>query len=217
MREREYVKGLLASLLQSGTLTRSDAILVVGAHVAEDELFTEMGFQNVLLTNIQPFADKTRNRSEVQDAMHLKYVDNSFQFGVVLNSLHHMSRPHLALTELYRVSSKGVLGLESNDCWFLRLLVRMNLTLDYELSIDGTQDPNYIYRWTKRELEKTIHSFSPHSLGKVDYHYSFHLPTEGITRLLGLVFLPLLLLLKAARQTNTFAFVLHKSHETKTS
>jgi hypothetical protein len=210
MREKEYVKGLLRALQQKGTIELSDSIIVVAAHFAEDELLRELGFTNVILTNIQPLEGKLSYPFRVQNAMRLEYDDNAFKLGIVLNSLHHMSKPHLALTELYRVAAKGVLGLEANDSLFMRLLVRFGLTTDYELSIDGTDNPNYIYRWTEREIEKTINSFQPHSFTKIRYFYSFHLPMSGFSRVLGIIFYPLLVLLRFAKQTNTFGFFVQK-------
>ena len=214
MREKEYIKDLLRSLLKDGTIGLDDSVIVVGAHVAEDELLRELGFSNVLLTNIQPVDGTLSYPFAMQDATRLPYDDNSFKVGIVLNSLHHMSRPHLALTELYRVAAKGVLGLESNDSPFMRLLVWSGLTKDDELSIDGTDDPNYVYRWTEREIEKTINSFRPHSFAKVDYFYSFHLPMEGMARALGLICYPLLRMLRFAKQTNTFGFFIRKRQAT---
>lgn len=210
MREKEYVKKLLRSLLRHGTIQRSDAIIVVGALAAEAQLLQDLGFTNALLTNIQPVEGVGAYPFALQNALRLEYADNSFQVGIVLNSLHHMSRPHLALTELYRVSAKGVLVLESNDSLFMRALVRSGLTTDDEHSLDGTDSPNYIYRWTEREIEKTINSFQPHSFSRVDYFYSFHLPMDGLAKALGIICYPLLMLLKAAKQTNTLAFFVRK-------
>ena len=86
------------------------------------------------------------------------------------------------LLEMYRVSSKGVLAFESRDSLLMRVLAHFNLTQTYEHAavhfndskcggVDNTDIPNYVYRWTEREIEKTIQSFSP--LYEHIYIYSY--------------------------------------------
>ncbi len=83
---------------------------------------------------------------------------------------------------------------------------------------ENTSTPNYVYRWTEREVEKTLASFAPHARHRVRYFREFELPqilldtdrgararvleivrpvVRGITRLLP-------------RQANLFAFVIEK-------
>ena len=40
--------------------------------------------------------------------------------------------------------------------------------------------PNYVYRWTERELEKTIASYAPHASPRVRFFHEFELPVEDL-------------------------------------
>jgi hypothetical protein len=42
--------------------------------------------------------------------------------------------------------------------------------------VDDTAVPNYIYRWTERDLEKTIATFAPHVQHRFHYRYGVALP-----------------------------------------
>jgi len=73
---------------------------------------------------------------------------------------------------MVRVSAQHVFFVEPNDSWALRLLTRLNLSFPYELAAvaaheylhGGMRDgpiPNYIYRWTAREVEKSVAAYHP--------------------------------------------------------
>jgi hypothetical protein len=49
--------------------------------------------------------------------------------------------------------------------------------------VEDTLVPNYVYRWTEREVLKTILSFAPHAEPQIDFRYGHALPaTSGSTR-----------------------------------
>jgi len=73
---------------------------------------------------------------------------------------------------MVRVSRQHVFFVEPNDSWALRTLARLGFSFPYELAAvaaheylhGGMRDgpvPNYIYRWTGREVEKTVASYHP--------------------------------------------------------
>lgn len=86
------------------------------------------------------------------DAESLAFPDDSFDWAVVRDGLHHLARPVKGLYELERVSREGFAILEGQDSWLVRLLVRMGLGDDW--------DPagGYVYRFSRRELTKILSS-----------------------------------------------------------
>lgn len=104
-----------------------------------------------------------------QDAENLTYANGSFDVAVVHAGLHHCYSPHRALLEMYRVSRKQAIAFESRDSFLMRTAVRLGLTLDCEIDaivgdkggVAETGVPNFVYRWTEREVEKVIASFDP--------------------------------------------------------
>ena len=83
-----------------------------------------------------------------------------------------MDRPHQAVCEMYRVAKKTVLFIEAQDSFLMRLAVRFGLVTEYEMNairdsgglrggVNDTPIPNYVYRWTEREVEKMIRSLDP--------------------------------------------------------
>jgi SAM-dependent methyltransferase len=150
--------------------------------------------------------------SNGEDAQALPYEDMSFDFAFVSDGLHHCSRPHAALAEMYRVARHGIIVVESRDSMLVRLAVRLGLTQDYEVSaveshggrrggVNDTAVPNHVYRWTEREFEKTLRSLDPTGPIHFRYLYAVSLPDRlarlrplqrPVSRLVG-------------RQANTFA------------
>jgi hypothetical protein len=40
--------------------------------------------------------------------------------------------------------------------------------------------PNFIYRWTESEVEKTIASYAPHAPHRIHYYYGLRIPEERL-------------------------------------
>ena len=185
-----FVKSTVERLLREGVLTRDATILAVAAAEAERDLFEELGFREVTISNLD---DRLRGDEfapfawSYQDAQALTFEDASFDFAFVSDGLHHCDSPHRALLEMYRVARRGVLVFESRDSLVMRLANRLNLTPSYELEavvgndfshggVNNTAVPNYIYRWTEREFEKTIRSHNPTGPHGFRYFYGLNLP-----------------------------------------
>lgn len=108
-----------------------------------------------------------------ENAEHLSFPDNHFDFVLCKESYHHFPRPMIALYEMIRVAKKGVILIEPNDIstidpyhntlssafyWFLFSLKQWLKTrvgkpraiLPHRYEISG----NYVYTISSREIEK---------------------------------------------------------------
>jgi hypothetical protein len=106
------------------------------------------------------------------DAENIALPDESYPTVFAHAVLHHCRSPQKALGEMVRVSRKHVFFVEPNDSWALRLLVRLGYSFPYELAAvadnghvcGGLRNgpiPNYIYRWTERDVKKAISAYHP--------------------------------------------------------
>ena len=99
-----------------------------------------------------------------QNAELLTFADQSFDYVLCKESYHHFPRPMLALYEMLRVSSKGVVLIEPGDRFVSYSLIRRFWTsaVDSLLSLLNKGVPrhsfeefgNYVYCISRRELEK---------------------------------------------------------------
>jgi SAM-dependent methyltransferase len=158
-----------------------------------------------------------------QDAEHLTYEDKSFDIVVVHAGLHHCYSPHRALLEMYRVARKCVVAFESRDNLLIRTAVRLGLTVDYEVDsvangkggVAETGIPNFIYRWTEREVIKTIASFDPERPPQAKFFYDLRLPLQrlsGRSRAIVALIEPASKIIARVlpKQCNEFAFAIFK-------
>lgn len=221
-RERFY-RRVVGELLERGVLTRDHALVVVGGGELDRSVLASHGFLNVTLTNLDP------GQGDVEDAEALSYVDGSFDFGIVSAALHHCRSPHRALLELYRVARVAAIALESRDSSLMRLAVRLGAVDEYELAavaahglqsggVANTSTPNYVYRWSEREVEKTVASFAPHARHRIHFFREFELPealvaSDRSTRVAVLrAATPFVSAITRVlpRQANLFAFAIEK-------
>jgi ubiquinone/menaquinone biosynthesis C-methylase UbiE len=125
----------------------------------------------------------------MQDVERLGYQDRAFDFVVVHQGLHHCHSPHRGLLEMYRVARRGVLAFEPRDTRLVRLGVRLGFGQEYEIAavagnglrsggVGNSATPNFIYRWTEREIEKTIRTFRPEGRAGIRYFSALRVPKE---------------------------------------
>jgi SAM-dependent methyltransferase len=211
-----FYERVLRALLQRGVVQRDSRVLVVAGGDVDREAFAATGFTNVVVTNLDA------GEEERQDAEALSYPDDSFDLAVISAGLHHCASPHRALLELYRVGRVGLLALEARDSALMRLAQRAGVVDEYELTAVAANDfssggvrnsatPNYVYRWTEREVEKTIASAAPQRRHRFLYFRELELPVS-VLELGGrarwrLAAAPLKLVTRVfPRQANLFAF-----------
>jgi SAM-dependent methyltransferase len=180
----------LRDLVNSGVLDEKMSILVGAGGVADRNVFVEHGFRDVTITNVDETMtseDCEPYRWERQDVEALTYPDEAFDWAVVSAGLHHCRSPHRGLLELYRVARRGVLAIESRDSALMRAAIRVGVIDEYELEavaanafrsggVRNTPVPNYVYRWTEREVQKTIASHAPHARHTLLWFHELELP-----------------------------------------
>jgi ubiquinone/menaquinone biosynthesis C-methylase UbiE len=169
---------------------KNASILVCGGGLFDKSILESLGCSDVVISNLDE-----RDSAELflpykwdfQDAQDLNYDDNAFDYVIIHAAIHHTPMPHKTLTELYRVARDSVLIFESRDSLLIRALVQIGVTEEYETAavyfsdfkyggVNNTEIPNYVYRWTEREVLKTLNSYSPEFTHKVNFYYSTAIP-----------------------------------------
>ncbi len=86
------------------------------------------------------------------DAESLCFSEQSFDWVVVREGLHHLARPIKGLYEMERVAREGIAILEGQDSFAVRVLAKLGL--------GENSDPagGYVYRFGRRELFKIFSS-----------------------------------------------------------
>ncbi len=164
----------LGKYLDLCAVDRSQTVLVLGGEQEDLDILTACGFESIALSNLGP-------AGLALDAESIDLKDDSYTTVFAHAVLHHCRSPHKALGEMLRVAQRTVIFVEPNDSLALRLLVRLGFSFPYELAAvvahdyvhGGMRDgpiPNYIYRWTGREVEKCAASYQPELRCKVHAH-----------------------------------------------
>jgi ubiquinone/menaquinone biosynthesis C-methylase UbiE len=187
---KDLYRVVLEDLLEKGIVRRDMHILVLCGGKRDHDSLLAAGFSNVTISNV----DSRMHGDEYapfhwsfQDAEKVEYEDESFDFCIAADGLHHCQSPHRALLELYRTARLGLLVLEPRDNLMTRIGVWLGYGQDYEAAAvhgnDGkfgglrnTELPNYIYRWTEREIEKTINCYAPWGKHQFLYWYKLRIP-----------------------------------------
>jgi SAM-dependent methyltransferase len=220
--------GVVERLISANIISRTDSVLVVCGGPLDEKVWREAGFADVTITNIDAGAT-----NHWQDAENLTYEESSFDVVAVHAGLHHCYSPNRALLEMYRVSRKCAVAFEARESLLMRVAVRFGLTEEYEqsaISADGkrggvadTEIPNFVCRWTERDVYKTIASYDPTRSPNITFFYEWRIPLQRFTRggskvlrVLGLIaeqLSPILAKL-APKKGNEFAFAVLKNGDT---
>jgi SAM-dependent methyltransferase len=220
---RAFYQRVVSELASSGALPTTSRVLVVCGGALDRDVFRDAGFRDVTISNLDP---STKGdvyapfAASLQDAERLSFGDGELDVVAVHAGLHHCRSPHRALLEMYRVANHGVLVIESRDSWAMRRATRLGVALDYEVpavtachythgGVNNSPIPNYVYRWTEREVEKTLASNHPEGRLAIRYFYGLDLPFDHVEskRLLRALAMPLKLLTWALpSQGNCFGF-----------
>lgn len=170
---------------------KTSKILVCGGGISDRDILYSLGYSDVTISNIAK-ADNPEiyhpYEYKIENAENLSYVENEYEYVIAHAVMHHVSKPHGMLVEMYRVASIGALCLEARDSLLMRLMQRLGFAETYEIawvnSFNGgggqnnSYIPNYIYRQNEREIEKTIKSYDP----RVDHtiYYKYGTAISGI-------------------------------------
>ena len=231
---RDYYHNVLNELLKKEVLNKTDNILVVCGGLGDKKLLENLGFSRVTISNLDErmkASDFKPYDWDLQDVEDLKYKNEQYDFVFVRVGLHHCCSPHKALCEMYRVAKIGVLAFEARDSLFIRLACFLKATEKYEISAVGGGNnlqyggvrnsgiPNYVYRWTEREVMKTINTYAPYAKHSFQFFYSLRLPFEGILlrkkfalKLLVMIIAPFIKIFTFIfpKQSNQLAFLVMK-------
>lgn len=164
---------LLRRYVERGVIKPADSVFVQFAGEFDQKVCAEVGLTNCSFGNIAPDSVSSRLDSAARfDAHRMPHADRSFDHVIGHAGLHHCSRPHEALHEMYRMARRLVLFVENQDSALMRLGARLGAVSAFEHSavrasggtsggVDGSAVVNHVYRWTRREVTKTVRTFDP--------------------------------------------------------
>ena len=229
----EFYLATLEWLLKQRILTPEMKVLVVCGGELDRDVLRQLGLRTVTISNLETNRD-TKNYapfdSDTQDVEALTCEEGEFDFCIAHNGLHHCLSPHRGLLEMFRVARKGIIVFEPRDSFLTRCGVRLNFGQDYETAavaanrgvaggVRNTAIANYVYRWTEREIEKTMSSFCPWGRSRFIYRYALRIPWARLEMMNKRGFLWLVRVLQPAlqlffrcfpKQANGFAFIVLK-------
>jgi SAM-dependent methyltransferase len=214
--EELYLRAI-TDLVEAKILATSMTVLVVCGGAVDRDTLRRAGFTHFVVSNLDKDGAGRLAEGEwsYQDAEALTYPDNSFDFCIVHHGLHHCRSPHKAIGEMLRVARLGTLTIEPADNHFTSLGVRLGFGQDYEHAAVHSHDylfggvrnssvPNYIYRFTAREIRKTALCFEPTQKLEFKFNHSLQVPwaqltfrKSGMKKLTVRLVLPVLLLAQA--------------------
>jgi hypothetical protein len=220
-------------LVAEGRLDPALPTLVVAGGTTDRDVLLEAGFTDVTISNV----DERMTGDEFApckwrfvDAEQIDVEPGEFAQIVEHMGLHHCGSPHRGLLEMYRCAGRSVLAFENRDSLAMRMAIRLGFVPEHEFEAVADHDyryggyrntavPNAVYRWTERDVAKSLASFDPAHDVPVRFFYGLRLPHERIklirNPLLKLAFkaslVPFALLAKAMpSQMNEFAFFIDK-------
>jgi SAM-dependent methyltransferase len=227
-----------ASVLESLNIENTESITVLCGGPYDAKTLSAVGFKNAIITNVDHHdgvTDLAPYSWAYQDAENVTMADDSTDWAIVHAGLHHCASPHRGLCEMLRIARKGVVVIEARDSLLMRFAHKLELGQEFETApalISGgkfggfrnTKIPNYVYRWTEREFEKTVHSYFPQYEFAFSHRYGYLIPTQGmamsrsmvkraIVRLVDILtpFFEVLL----PKQGNRFAMIAQKTDKLK--
>jgi ubiquinone/menaquinone biosynthesis C-methylase UbiE len=149
----------LCSMLKilDSSLSGKTVLSVCGGDGEEGHFFSLRGADVTVIDLCSPALEAAHRRNSrlrclCMDAESLAFADNSFDWVVVREGLHHLARPVKALYEMERVSRVGFAIMEGQGSRIVRILVKLGFGDD--------RDPagGYVYRFSRREIEKIFSS-----------------------------------------------------------
>ncbi len=226
----------LKQILKNKIISKDDSVLVIAGGEKDRNVFYNCGFKNVTISNLDFHGGVTDYKPFLwkrEDAENLSFKENTFDWSFVHAGLHHCASPHRGLCEMLRVSKKGVVVFESRDSFLNTIANKLKLAPSYELEpcilsngknggVRNSHIPNFVYKWTEKEVQKTVNSFMPEYKHKYYFFYGLLIPIQRLSmsnnifiRGLGLIakYLTPIIVLFFKKQGNLFAFVVEKNQK----
>jgi SAM-dependent methyltransferase len=232
----DFYKNTVQKLVEQNNFCTDAPTLVLAAGNNDYKVMRALEFSNVTFSNVDPRLseeDFAPYHLTYYDAQNIAAPDNSFAQIIIANALHHCRSPHRALVEMYRVAGRGILCFENRDSALIRLAARFGMAQQYECEavygnamkfggVDNSAIPNYVYRWTEREIHKTVSTFAPEVKPYINYFYGLRTPAYRLTKMnspikayaaLGAMWGVRMITTLFPSQSNLFAFFVMKSRE----
>jgi SAM-dependent methyltransferase len=173
-KSRVQFRRVLDTWLRSHQVDHNADVLILGASAEDGRSFRQAGFSNITLSHLAASGPPLQDSSELTclDAEDIALEDRSYDVVFVHEVLHHCRSPHRAVCEMLRVSRRHVAVMEPHDSAAMRLLTRLKFSSPFELPAvigndcvrGGVRDtciPNYLYRWSERDVQKLASSYLP--------------------------------------------------------
>lgn len=196
-----FYRDVLSRLLKENLLRLHDRLLVVCAGPFDREVLLSLGFTDVTITNLDERQKETGGAAfapytwDFQDLESLGYPDGSFDIVIVHSGLHHLRCPQRGITEMYRVARRALIGFEPHRNLYTALGVRLGAGQEYEDAavfyndcrwggVANTEIPNYVVRFNRGDLERTIQTFNPIARHRIRCFYATRIPArlQGLAR-----------------------------------
>ena len=187
----KFYEEVLSKLVATGVMSKDDKVVVLCGGSGDAIALAEVGMSNALISNLDDRYDGYCAPYEWKylDAENINLEDNSVDWAIAHHGLHHCASPHRAVMEMARIARKGILAFEGRDSLTMRLGIRAGMVPDYEIyavvleggSTGGLRNgpvPNFVYRWTEREVRKMIESAYPGTQNDIRFFYGLRLPDE---------------------------------------
>ncbi len=180
----DFYKKTIYRLINQRTISTESTVLVVCGDEGDRNVLLSVGLNNVTISNLDERIKETDEKIfspyewAHENASNLSFSDNSFDFVFEHSGLHHLRVPQAGVCEMFRVARKGVLLFEPCASLFSRIGVWMGFGQNYEIAavqgnnreyggVDNSSIPNYIYRFSKKELFHTVQSYDPTQTHKI--------------------------------------------------
>jgi hypothetical protein len=153
-------------------------VLALCANDREAVVLEKYSFDKILLTGINEPNDMIRAIANTdprisyqkQNSENISIPPRSYDLVMCKEGLHHLARPVLGLYEMLRIAKTAVVIIEPYDAILSRLLEILNLSSVYETNVSGNlnQRDNFVFRWSRRQLEFILNSYYIESGYSVD-------------------------------------------------
>jgi SAM-dependent methyltransferase len=150
--------GVMRIHCKKWNIATSSTVLLLGAADDDVAIVRAAGFHNLTVSNI------TGSGMQL-NAEAIALEDESYDLVFAHQTLHHCRSPYKALAEMLRVARTCVIFFEPNDSFTAQIAEFFHLKHPYEIlavtanekgrgGVMDTDIPNYIHRWSPRELRK---------------------------------------------------------------